>query len=90
VLLAEDVTAIFVSERGTEQAMAAMLERRGVRVRRLMAQDVGRDDRQLVFSHLTGTAQGAEGEAWDLGLAFPNVPYEERKEELRREERLRN
>lgn len=64
--------------------MAGMLERRGVRVVRLMAQDVGRDDRQLIF----GQPLAEEGEQWELGVAFPNVPYEERKEQLRREERM--
>jgi len=91
VLLHEGVGAILVSERGTEQAMAGYLEKRGVRVLRLLSDDVGRDDRQLLFSHPPAeSGPGEQGEPWELGVAYPNVPYEERKEELRREERRRN
>jgi len=89
LLHSEGVRAVLVSERGTEQSMVEMLQARGIAVRRLMAQDVGRDDRQLLFE--PGPPKpGADappvesGVSWDLGVAFPNVPYEERKEELRR------
>jgi len=93
VLLREGVRAVLVSERGTEQRMVEMLQARGVTVRRLMAQDVGRDDRQLIFEPGKAVQGGppadpaTSGYSWDLGTAFPNVPYEERKEALRKEGR---
>ena len=63
----------------------AMLEARGVRCVCLMAQDVGRDERQLLcMPRKEGSGAGSADEAlaWELGVAFPNVPYEEKKEQL--------
>lgn len=74
---------IMLNERGAEQRMCDMVERRGVVVVRLLLQGgSGRDDRQLLF-----LPPGTELDAEDVAklpmshdrLAFPNVPYEERK-----------
>lgn len=86
LLTARGVRAVLVSERGTDQRMVDMLRARGLSVIRLMSQDVGRDDRQLVFlPPAPGSALAGEGASWGVEVAFPNVPYEERKEELRRQ-----
>ena len=43
------VHAILFNERGAEQKMVEMVQRRGIVVVRLMSQEAGRDDRQLIF-----------------------------------------
>ena len=49
LLTKHKVNAILVNERGAEQKMVEMLNRRGVVVVRLMDQSGGRDDRQLLL-----------------------------------------
>ena len=49
LLTTHKVQCILVNERGAEQKMVEMLQRRGVVVVRLMDQSGGRDDRQLLF-----------------------------------------
>lgn len=71
------VHAILINERGGEQKMVDMLEKRGVSVTRLMDnQTGGRDDRQLLL-----LPPGADSPAAHPAeeVVFPNVPYEENK-----------
>ena len=49
LLTEQKMHAILVNERGAEQKMVEMLQRRGVVVVRLMDQSGGRDDRQLIL-----------------------------------------
>jgi len=59
----------------------AMMESRGVDVLKLLKQDGGRDDRQLVFS------RDREFKPWSNAslMTFPNVPYEEHKKKSDRD-----
>jgi len=59
----------------------AMMESRGVDVLKLLKQDGGRDDRQLVFS------RDREFKPWSNTslMTFPNVPYEEHKKKSDRD-----
>ena len=65
--------AILVSERTHRQEMAALMERQGVTVTKLMPQHRGRDERQMVWtlSDLPSREPRNEGD-----LTFPNVPYQ--------------
>mmetsp|Transcript_3770 Transcript_3770/g.8150 ORF Transcript_3770/g.8150 Transcript_3770/m.8150 type:complete len:460 (-) Transcript_3770:209-1588(-) len=93
-LLESGVRAILLNERGAEQRMVEMVCRRGVSVVRLMSQEAGRDDRQLVFLpsgsaafeglHLAQPpSDGPEPRVYNTpplsSPTFPNVPYEENK-----------
>jgi len=72
------VKAILLNERGGEQRMVELVERRGVVVVKLLTQKsaAGRDDRQLLFLP-PGTASPPFS---PMGPStFPNVPYEENK-----------
>uniref|UniRef100_A0A7S4FAZ1 Uncharacterized protein n=1 Tax=Chrysotila carterae TaxID=13221 RepID=A0A7S4FAZ1_CHRCT len=93
-LLAGGVRAILINERGADQRIVGMVQRRGVVVLRLMRQEAGRDDRQLVFLppgsdlldslpsvwHENGTAEKLSYATFPpKSPVFPNVPYEENK-----------
>ena len=85
--------AILINERGAEQKMVEMLERRHVVVVRLMDnQSGGRDDRQLLLlppgsavpapTRRAGAPADAAERPAKVGagpFVFPNVPYEENK-----------
>ena len=80
-LLKTSVAAIVANERGAEQGIAPLLERRGVVVVKLLDQTAaGRDDRQLIF-----LPPGSPTTLPNIPLpeatyrVFPNVPYEEKK-----------
>jgi hypothetical protein len=86
------VRCILANERGAEQRMVGLLERRGIVVKRLLDQRAsGRDDRQLAFfgAHAGASAAAAAQHAQlpNLPLSadafreltFPNQPYEEKK-----------
>eukprot|EP00908_Phaeocystis_cordata_P023585 Transcript_6046.p1 GENE.Transcript_6046~~Transcript_6046.p1 ORF type:complete len:517 (-),score=162.86 Transcript_6046:113-1663(-) len=72
------VKAVLLNERGGEQKMIELVEKRGVVVVKLLSQEsaAGRDDRQLIFlpPGTTPPALSAAGPS-----TFPNVPYEEAK-----------
>ena len=75
------VRAIIANERGAEQGIAPMMERRGVVVAKLLDQAAaGRDDRQIVFLP-KGSPKTLPGIPLADGAyrVFPNVPYEEKK-----------
>ena len=82
LLTVHGVHCILINERGAEQKMVEMVERRGVVVTRLMDQSGGRDDRQLLLLP-PGTPRPVEAGTAARGRAavFPNVPYEENKYE---------
>lgn len=79
------VAAILANERGAEQRMCGLLERRGVTVVRFLDQSsAGRDDRQLAFLPPSTPASLPNIPLADDALrVFPNQPYEERKNALR-------
>ena len=80
-LLDSFVVAIVANERGAEQGIAPMMERRGVVVAKLLDQAAaGRDDRQIVFLP-KGSPKTLPGIPLADGAyrVFPNVPYEEKK-----------
>ena len=73
-----DITACLVINRDEKlQQGCELVQSRGVDVLKLLRQDNGRDDRQLVFS------RGRVFEPWTsatpMTMTFPNVPYEEHK-----------
>ena len=72
------VKAVLLNERGGEQKMIELVEKRGVVVVKLLSQEsaAGRDDRQLIFLP-PGTTPPALSPAGPS--TFPNVPYEEAK-----------
>ena len=85
--------AALVNERATSSGMARRLRERGVRVVSLLSQDVGVDERQMIFCSPTAArrldacaerrraAAAAVTPAAPSGASgvFPNVPYEEGK-----------
>ena len=96
LLTQHGVKAIMINERGAEQRMVEMLQRRNIVVVRLMDQSGGRDDRQLLVlppgaqapaaDEQAPASQDARGGAVADGRraaygVFPNVPYEEQKYE---------
>jgi len=79
---------ILVNERGAEQRMVSLLERRGIVVVKLLDQVAqGRDDRQMVFLPPGSPWKAAHGTLPNLPFSreafcemiFPNQPYEEKK-----------
>ena len=73
-----DITACLVINRDEKlQQGCELVQSRGVDVLKLLRQDNGRDDRQLVFS------RDRTFESWTsatpMSMTFPNVPYEEHK-----------
>ena len=79
-LLTSGVQAILLNERGAEQKMVEMVERRGVVVAKLLDQTsaAGCDDRQLIFLP-EGSPQPQPLPPGAIETVFPNVPYEEAK-----------
>jgi len=80
-LLNTTVAAIVANERGAEQGIVPLLERRGAVVVKLLDQTTaGRDDRQFVV-----LPPGSDAALPNIPLpddahrVFPNVPYEEKK-----------
>jgi len=76
LLVDEHVHAILLNERGAEQKMVEMLQARRLVVVRLLTQEAGRDDRQLLVLP-PGTAEPVP--TAQHSSVFPNVPYEENK-----------
>ena len=88
-LLTSRVTAIVVNERGAVQGIVGMLQRRNIRVLRLLDQiTAGRDDRQLVFlpplsdADQNTTLPDTIPLPDDFFTVLPNQPYEEKKKKL--------
>lgn len=90
LLTTHGVHAILVNERGTEQKLIPMLERREVVVVRLMDQTCGiQDDRQLLLLPPGSTSSLSSHREADKTqdvraqrngvVVFPNVPFEEHK-----------
>ena len=77
-LLSSGVKAVLLNERGGEQKMVNMVEKRGVVVAKLLDQTsaAGRDDRQLLF---LPEGSPAPPPAPRVEHVFTNVPYEENK-----------
>ena len=81
--------AALVNERATVSGMARRLRARGVRVVALLSQDVGVDERQMIFCSPAAAARidarAAAAARADVSggdaaePVFPNVPYEEGK-----------
>ena len=98
-LLTSRVTAIIVNERGAVQSIVPMLQRRGVRILRLLDQlTAGRDDRQLVFLPPSSSSSSEVVVAPnpptnniplpdDWPTVFPNQPYEEKKKQQKEQTR---
>ena len=79
-LLTSGVQAVLLNERGAEQKMVEMVERRGVVVAKLLDQTsaAGCDDRQLIFLP-EGSPPPQPLPPGAIEAVFPNVPYEEAK-----------
>lgn len=79
----KDMHAAFIISRD-QSLKTALMEKRGVDVRKLMALQTQRgDDRQLVFSRdrvfETWSTSTKSAHAPESSMTFPNVPYEEHK-----------
>jgi len=74
------VKAILVSERSEETAATLMMERRGVRVARLLDQSEGRDERQCVYLGTGVEMRAVEGDGGAFEHTFPNQPYMDHKQ----------
>ena len=72
------VKAIIVSERSEATEACVMIEKLGVKVERLMSQELGRDERQNLFLP-PGTQLSQKASAEPKPMTFPNVPFEEHK-----------
>ena len=72
------VKAIIVSERSEATEACVMMEKIGVKVERLMSQELGRDERQNLFLP-PGTELTPKSESLKQPMTFPNVPFEEHK-----------
>ena len=77
-LLSTGVKAVLLNERGGEQKMCNMVEKRGVVVAKLLDQTsaAGRDDRQLLW---LPEGSPPPPPAPRVEHVFTNVPYEENK-----------
>mmetsp|Transcript_929 Transcript_929/g.3515 ORF Transcript_929/g.3515 Transcript_929/m.3515 type:complete len:305 (+) Transcript_929:399-1313(+) len=80
-LLTSGVRAILVSERSEETTCCGMMERRGVKVERLIDQSLGKDERQTVFLAPGSALPKPPPPREENGpcLTYPNVPFEEHK-----------
>lgn len=83
----KSIGAVFVINRDENlREGCALMESRGVDVARLLPQDNGRDDRQLIFSRGLELKPSVPTEI-ATHLTFPNVPYQEHKKSSDREQR---